>query len=158
MLVLVLLLDLRETVAFLLMVALVLLLELLFWGMVLRVPWKLLIWIGIFIMLTHMISWVHLLPVFSSLGFPSSCLLTLRDPRLGLVCPLMCRYEDAGWRTWAWWLLVLSMIRTWWFSTLFGWLSWAFVLLYSESFPLYTIALTCIILHVLHLFHAVNIP
>ena len=98
MLLLVLLIWPWEMLASLLMGPLIFLLELSFWGMLPRVfrnyPWT-----NICIMLTHMISWVLLLGVWPSLGFPSICLLTLRDPRLGFFCPLMCRYEDMGWRT-----------------------------------------------------------
>jgi len=43
------------------------------------------------IMLTHMISWVLPLTVWPNLGFPSTCLPTLQDPRFWFLCPLLCR-------------------------------------------------------------------
>ena len=48
-------------------------------GMSLKVLQNNLIWTGIWIMLTHIISWVHLLLVWQNLGFPSPCSLTLRE-------------------------------------------------------------------------------
>ena len=93
---LVVLLDPRKTIASLLLVAFVFLLELLFRGVLPRLVQILFIRTCICIMLTHMISWVLLLSMWPSIGFPSPCLLTLQDPRLGFICPLVCRNRDTG--------------------------------------------------------------
>jgi hypothetical protein len=145
-LVLVLLLRPRGTFAFLLAVALVFLRGLLLWGMVLRVFENLFILTSICIMLTHMISWVYRLPVWPSIGFPSMCLLTLWDPRLGLfhllVCGVDTRFENISSM-----ILDLSSVR--WsrkdgFPHRFEWHLKDFVYMYSEfSFSLCTHLYTC---------------
>jgi hypothetical protein len=115
---LVLLLQPRSIFAFLLMVVLSFLREFLFWGMILRVLKILFTWTNICIMLTHLVSWVHPLPVWPSIGYQSMCLLTLWDPRLGLLCLLECRYGDMVGEheldgTWS---LAHEVIKIGWFS------------------------------------------
>jgi hypothetical protein len=107
MLLLVLLIRPWEMFASLPVIPLILVLELSFWGELPRM-FQDCIWTNICIILIHMIIWVLRLDMWPSLGFPNICLLTLRDPRLVFLCPLVCRYEDVGCRTCAWWHLILS--------------------------------------------------
>lgn len=139
-LVLVLLLRPRRIFAFLLVVALDFLREWLLWGMVPRVFERLFIPTGICIMLTHMIGCVHHLPVWPNLGFPSTCLLTLWDPRLGLSRLLVCRYGDAvGEHELNGDMMVLHTV-------LDG--SWKplYTCIVSFLFPLYSLVYTCVLL------------
>ena len=48
------------------------------------------------IMLTHIMVQLLLVVVCPRFGFPSICSLTLRDPRLGHLAFLMCRYRERG--------------------------------------------------------------
>jgi hypothetical protein len=75
------------------------------------------------IMLTLMISWVQLLVMYLSHGFPIIYRLTFGDPRLRYFSLLTCRIEVLGWRTWALTILVLCLewLRyEWFFISLFS--------------------------------------
>ena len=61
-----------------------------------RMVLDLLAWTIICIMLTHIMVRLLLVVVCPRFGFPSICSLTLRDPRLGHLVFLMCRYRECG--------------------------------------------------------------
>lgn len=61
-----------------------------------RMRLDLLAWTIICIMLTHIMVRLPLVVVCPRFGFPSIRSLTLRDPRLGHLAFLMCRYRERG--------------------------------------------------------------
>ena len=73
---------------------LVFLIELSTRGVPPRMRLDLLAWTIICIMLTHIMVRLPLVVVCPRFGFPSIYSLTLRDPRLGHLAFLMCRYQE----------------------------------------------------------------
>ena len=93
LLVLIMVLSSKAIAAFLEM-DLVFLFELSTRGVPSRLMLDLLAWTIIRIMLTHIMVRLPLVVVCPRFGFPSICSVTLRDPRLGHLAFLICRYQE----------------------------------------------------------------
>jgi hypothetical protein len=141
-----------------LIITLILFIELIFCGMLLRVIQRVHLQIKFCIMLTLMISWVQLLVMYPCPGFPSIYRLTLWDLGLGHFSLFTCRMEILGWRTWALMISVfcLEWLRYGWFSiSLFmpsrAWVVMWHLLILCEYSHTLSFTLTCSVesIHVL---------